>query len=111
MNKNKLLYTAFIFANLLFIYCAGPKTIAAVPNDNQLSIATKRWPDATLETLKAGHTIYITKCNTCHGLKSIPTRSEENWLKEISEMAPKAKLTASETETLSRYILSARVVK
>ena len=102
----------FIFYAICFLaYCTGIKPIANVPDDQLLRIANKRWPDATKASLTAGQVIYTTKCTQCHGIKSIQNRTEAEWIHEIDDMSPKAKLTPEEKETLSRYLLSARELK
>ncbi len=96
------------FATFTLYQCTGPQFILTAPADKELTAAQKRWPDATKESLAAGHTIFTTKCTQCHQAKNIPSRSEAEWTKEIAEMAPKAKLTAAETETLTRYVYTVR---
>ena len=105
----KIIYTSLFAATMLFFYeCSSTKTVLTAPTSSELTVAQKRWPDATQQSLNDGYVIYTTKCNTCHELMNIPKRSEKSWEHEITDMAPKAKLTASEKETLRQYILSTR---
>lgn len=111
MMKKTILFT-FALLSLVTLYrCSTPKAVVSNTPESEtalLDIAKKTWPNATAASLAQGKTIYTTKCNTCHGLKPIVGRSEESWKHEIKSMAPKAKLTAEETELLSQYLLSAR---
>ena len=106
--KKIVLLILLINITLVFYHCSSTKTIANAPSNVELEIAKKRWPDATIASLTEGHTIYTTRCNRCHGLKTISKYNEAKWDHEINDMAPKAKLTVAETETLRRYILSVR---
>lgn len=90
--------------------CSGPKFIAKTPSDAELTVAQKRWTDATNQSLSDGYMIFTTRCNKCHSLKNIPKRTEASWEKTLAKMAPKAKLTDAEKETLKRYIFSSREV-
>ncbi|HYG15382.1 MAG TPA: hypothetical protein VEC12_06470 [Bacteroidia bacterium] len=88
--------------------CAATRYTVNPPAQAELAAAQKRWPSITLNELQNGHTIYTTKCNKCHGLKNIMKLTESHWDHEIDEMAPKAKLTAEEKETLKKYIFTVR---
>lgn len=110
MKKYISFYLGFL--GLLFLeFCTSVKPVATIPDDQLLRIANKRWPAATKESLIAGQLIYTTKCTQCHGIKSIQNRTEAEWIHEIDDMSPKAKLTPEEKEILSRYLLSARELK
>jgi cytochrome c5 len=91
--------------------CSGTKLVFATPGNAELAEAQKTWPTASLQSLEEGRIIYTTKCNTCHALENIPTRSEASWKHEIDDMAPKARLSAKEKELLTQYILSTRAVQ
>ena len=111
----------FIIASMLAIFftmeqCGKPKSATAtkdsMPAQTQLQIAESRWPGTTQATLDLGQKIYTSDpgCRHCHGDKGLKKRSEEAWLHSLETMAPKAKLTAEETEAVTRYVLSARAV-
>ena len=105
--KKISLIVAITFATFTFYKCAAPAALTS-PADKELAIAKKRWPDATKESLAQGHSIYTVQCMKCHGDKGITSRSEAEWTKVLGYMAPKANLTAAETEIVQRYIYTAR---
>jgi cytochrome c5 len=104
--KQIIFIISLLLSTIIFYQCASNKTVLSPPSHAELAAAQQRWPDATLESLISGQTIYTTKCNTCHGLKKIPGRTEASWDKEINRMAPKAKITEAEKEKLKRYIFA-----
>ncbi len=77
-------------------------------SDTELTTAQKKWSDVKMENLTAGHLVYNSKCNKCHGLVNIPDYNEAQWEKLIAAMAPKAKLTTQETDDLTKYIYAKR---
>lgn len=82
--------------------------VAFNPGDKELAVAQKTWPNATLDELKEGNSIYRNQCTECHKNFEITKFSEKKWKHEIDDMAPKAKLTADQKEKLTRFILSYR---
>ncbi|MCC6599490.1 MAG: cytochrome c, partial [Crocinitomicaceae bacterium] len=66
------------------------------------------WPESTAQSLEDGYTIYTSRCSKCHDLKDIPSMSEQDWIKSIASMAPKARLSEAEKITLEHYILATR---
>lgn len=97
--------TALIFCVVLLARCSS---LPKAPGEPEFAVAQKKWSDAKMEDMKSGHTIYTTRCNSCHGLKPMNAYDETTWGKLIDVMAPKAKLNAAETEQLRKYIYSAR---
>lgn len=83
-------------------------TLPKAPTEVEFAVAQKKWTDVKMEDLTGGHTIYTTRCNTCHSLKKIGDYDETTWGKLIDAMAPKAKLNDEETLKLRKYIYSAR---
>jgi cytochrome c5 len=54
--------------------------------------------------LAAGKTVYETKCTRCHSLKLIDLYTTDRWDTILKLMAPKAKLTESETVQVTAYL-------
>ena len=59
---------------------------------------------ATLSELQSGHTIYMNKCGTCHGLYSPDSYSASNWTSILSSMAPKAGLSSADKTLVYKYV-------
>ena len=72
------------------------------------SVAASRWPETPVADLVKGQSIYYANCSKCHELPKIEQFSERKWIHEIDEMAPKAELSSSEKDLLSKYVLSFR---
>lgn len=104
--------TFYSLAVFTMVQCSVTKsatTTASSPiSDSEFSAAQKKWSDVKMENLTAGHLVYTTKCNTCHGLKTISNYTETQWEKLIAVMGPKAKLTTQETDDLTKYIYAKR---
>jgi cytochrome c5 len=104
--RNKIVY--ILPMALLFTFCKTSKPIAKqnITVEEQLVFAQTRWPDATTAQLVEGKSIMENQCVKCHGEKKIANYTEEKWEKEISKMAPKAKINDIQKENLRRYVLT-----
>lgn len=76
------------------------------PGEAEVKAIQGRYADITLQTLKEGYSVYTGPCVKCHRKKKIYNRSEEEWSKIITKMAPKSKLNALQKEALWKYILA-----
>lgn len=106
-------HTLIIFLVIFLLNCktkknAGVETNKFMPAEKELMVAQKTWPNATIEELKEGHSIYRNECTQCHKNFEITKFSEKKWRKEIDHMAPKAKLTPEQKDKLIKFILSYR---
>lgn len=81
------------------------------PANNDLPAIHEKYKDVSIETLKQGHSLYIGVCANCHKAKSIYTRSEQNWLNIINDMAIRANITDSEKDALYKYVLAAKATQ
>ena len=105
----------FAFTATLILSACSPKGSAkataanTVPGDVQLTAALTKFPDATLDVLKKGHSIYNGACTNCHGAKNIVKRGETEWVKILDRMALKAKLSADEKDAVWKYIMSVKL--
>jgi hypothetical protein len=111
----KISYLTTALALLLLAHCKTSQKSASVhnetaftPSQKQLDVVEKRWPNSSVEDLKEGQKIFVTKCTECHMAYEITGFSEKKWLREIDHMAPKAKLTQEEKLKLTKHILSYR---
>jgi mono/diheme cytochrome c family protein len=109
-------------ASLLFITVAfnscntakkttTPALASIVPGEAQLTAIKAKYPDVTAEQLSEGHSIFIGACTNCHGQYNIYKRSEASWLHEIDDMSPKAKLTDSQKDALTKYVLAMKATQ
>lgn len=51
-----------------------------------------------------GRQLYVTKCAKCHKFYNPANYSDEDWQKWMAKMSKKSKLTAEQSELLSKYI-------
>lgn len=75
------------------------------PGNEELTALQSKYKELNMQTLKEGYAIYIGACTNCHNAKSIYSRQEESWQGIIDDMAPKAKLTATEKDAVYKYVL------
>lgn len=61
-----------------------------------------------METLEQGRQTYTASCNRCHGYPEVQKYSEEEWHPIMERMGKKAKLTAEQTELVTRYVIALR---
>lgn len=46
-------------------------SLPKAPTEVEFAVSQKKWTGVKMEDLTAGHTIFTTRCNTCHDLKKI----------------------------------------
>ena len=61
-------------------------------------------PTASGADIVAGHAVYDTKCSGCHALKETGSYTAREWDPILASMAPKARLSAEETEQVRAYL-------
>jgi hypothetical protein len=59
---------------------------------------------ATLQELQQGRSLYMSKCDACHGLYSPDNYSSAQWKQIISSMGPKTNMTSAETQLVTKYV-------
>jgi hypothetical protein len=69
--------------------------------------ASRRWPDATVQSLNEGRSLYIDHCSGCHSLHPPNEYTESEWKKSLDEMALKAKLLDTEKQLVYQYLITA----
>ena len=110
--KTKLQKNTWYFATgaaLFSLYCCTPLLMPPVESD--IEAAKKHWPDASLAQLNEGHRLYKTKCTSCHTLFRPDKFKDEKWNKMVPVMGKKAKLDSLQTQSILRYILTAKETK
>ena len=113
MKKIQILVLNFVI--LIQLSCSSSKSTtdskfakAPIPDVQMLPVAQMKYPGITLESLTEGHRIYTNECTNCHGVKSVKSEPESEWLSIIDRMAPKANLSPDQKKKVLEYILSSR---
>lgn len=57
-------------------------------------------------SLDLGKAVFVNRCGKCHALKQPNNYTKGQWENILKAMAPKAKLTAEETDQVSAYLLA-----
>ncbi len=100
----KIIVIFFVFAGLTA--CA---TMVPEPTPAQLEIAQNRWPAVTLAQLSQGRKIFVNQCSGCHNLPPPAELTPQEWPATIQEMgAEYAKLSQTDIELITKYVVSAR---
>lgn len=95
-----------LFSIVITISCAHKTTPTSnKTNETKVSSAnTLGATDNTKEMMVKGEEIYRTKCTRCHGVPEISAYSFNRWDRIINEMAPKARLDATEKNAVLMYV-------
>lgn len=80
------------------------KKDALVTGSLYVPVASDATASATLAELQEGRTIYVNSCGRCHGLYSPNSYSSNSWKGVLSNMAPRAGLSASESALVLKYV-------
>lgn len=60
--------------------------------------------------LEEGRRLYTSRCNQCHDLEMLDSRSESGWKSEVSSMARRAKIDEKQQNIIVQYLTAARTV-
>jgi mono/diheme cytochrome c family protein len=113
--KKALILSLFILIAVVIISCSR-KTAAIkepvipqreasiIPATNNTPLVTATTVATDAATISLGKTIYETKCTRCHGFKSASGYNEQRWDGILRQMAPKARLSATETQQVAAYV-------
>ncbi|SFI86613.1 hypothetical protein SAMN05421638_1261 [Kaistella treverensis] len=100
-NLKKNTFKPAIF--LAFAFAVTATTISCTPK-----VQAEEDRKFSTEYLAQGQTIFQNSCAKCHDLPDPSEHSAEAWTGILAEMAPKAKLNATQHEMVYNYIISAR---
>jgi uncharacterized membrane protein len=84
---------------------ASTSTVSTI----QVDAAKTKYPDATMDVLKKGYTIYFGVCTNCHEAKKITDFTTEELPGIIDHMARKAKISAEEKDAVLKYVMGVRL--
>jgi hypothetical protein len=76
------------------------------PEEHHLPYAARLGYPATLASLSEGRTVFIMKCDGCHGLPGIQKFSIPKWNRWLDSMKVEAELTPREDSLVRAYVLS-----
>lgn len=105
------LFASLLAGLLLVSGCGFPKTVASPPaplTADEVALAQKQSPQANSDTLNAGRTHYIAKCNGCHGYPDIATIADDKWPEIMKRMAKKSDLSAEQESQVLAFVLAAK---
>lgn len=85
--------------------CAGAGALE--PDARDARWAEGRWPGTTVASLQGGRTLFVSKCGACHQLPDPGVKTPDEWASVIGEMAPRAKLSDDDRESVLRYLSAA----
>ena len=104
MMKARNFYCLQVFSAALLILTAGCTKKGGDTSSLYTPSSADVTASATLEELQMGRVLYIDKCEACHQLYSPDTYSPSQWRSILNSMAPKAGMSASEEQLVSKYV-------
>lgn len=82
------------------------------PGAEEVNAIQTKFPGVTIEQLTAGYKIYTEgACTKCHNSNNIYKYSVSAWTNILDEMSIKAKLTVTEKDEVSKYVLSIKAAQ
>lgn len=90
----KKLIVGMILCSASLVVSCGPKSVAVTGPKYTSS-----------EQLAQGKTIFENSCNRCHKLPDPSKHDDQGWLKTLSRMAPKAKLSEDQHQMVYDYLI------
>lgn len=91
----KKLILGMILGSATMMISCGPKSVAVTGPKYTSS-----------EQLAQGKTIFENSCNKCHGLPNPEKHDDQGWIKTLSRMAPRAKLSDDQHQMVYDYLIS-----
>ncbi len=78
------------------------------PSPAGVAWATSNWQGSTDAQIGAGRSLFVAHCNACHGYPDVDKVAEHDWPGIVKRMGHKADLDADQTESVLRFVLTAR---
>ncbi|MEO6301563.1 MAG: hypothetical protein ABIP51_00195 [Bacteroidia bacterium] len=107
MKKTAIVLFATVF---IAASCKSKKNVSKTdttgPTESQLTVLKTKEPNATMEDLTKGHTIFYGACTNCHGAKDVAGYEQDKLQKVIDRMASKADLSSVEKDAVWKYALA-----
>jgi mono/diheme cytochrome c family protein len=101
----------FIIALLSTAIFACSRKTVAISNEPVTKTETAKTEAPKTDAAHAalveqGKTVYTAKCGRCHALKDATVYTATRWESILQSMAPKAKLTETETQQVNAYVMA-----
>jgi mono/diheme cytochrome c family protein len=97
--KKTIVISLFVLATMACHRKTVASSTAAVNSEKAKSDA------AHAELVVQGKTVYTTRCNKCHALKTVENYTADRWGNILKSMVPKAKLNDAEAQQVTAYVL------
>lgn len=94
MNKLILLFT--------IIACAACSSQLYIPTE----VNVNKVETASLSELQKGHDLFQNNCGKCHKIPKPDNHTNQQWVKILENMAPKAKLSTEQSDLVYKYIVN-----
>ena len=114
----KVFLLIIVFSLLLLANCT-PKVAKSTASSkgtptshvstSQVEAAKTKFPDANMEALNEGYTIYYGVCTNCHEAKTITDFSTEELPGIIERMARKSKLASEKKDAVLKYVIGVKL--
>ncbi len=69
-----------------------------------VAVARTRYPDADVEMLTRGRTLYVERCGGCHSLPLPSSQSRARWPAIVARMAPRAVVDQTSERAIAAYV-------
>lgn len=79
---------------------AGNKPVDPIPTKSEML------SHYTSERLEEGKVVYVGNCARCHKLPVVEKFDNEQWVKILKRMVPKAKLNEQDAELVRAYVIA-----
>jgi len=87
---------------LLFVASVACTTQLYAPTEANVN----KVEPASLAELQQGYDLFQNKCGKCHKLPKPGKHSKDEWQKILVKMAPKAKLSADQSDLVYKYVVN-----
>jgi cytochrome c5 len=77
------------------------------PDANDARWAATRWPGTSVNDLKGGRSVFVSRCASCHKLPEPNVKTPDEWASVIDEMGPRAHLGPGDRDAVLRYLSAA----
>lgn len=91
-------------ALLLLAGCAGRPRVP-YPTAKHVELAERNGEVTTLDALKVGRSLYISRCGDCHALKDPASLDPADWPEMVGRMVDNAKINPDQQRAITQYLV------